>query len=185
MFKKLTYGFLLIFVVLVFTMCEEKGCNNLTFSEIPLFRQGDTLIYTIDNDRKDTFRVDTLRYGYFTTGMARTCYQILNYEIKRVNHLMTDTACFNLITVEEDAESGLHMWLDNPGGIERFYLHYSEDTLYKNKSIGDKNYTSVYFYASKTSKTNCRNLYFNHQYGVLSIEVNNHLVYLSEIRPKR
>jgi hypothetical protein len=182
MFKKLTYGFLsLTFVILTFTRCNED-CNDLPSSEKPNLRRGDTLIYTIDIGRKDTFRVDTLRYGVLTAGLSRTCYQTLRYHINRIDNSIIDTIGFNQINVSESAYTGLDLQLTNPAGVEYFY---PADTIYQHKSIGGKDYTSVYYYSSKNSKTNCRNLYFNHQYGVLSIEINNHLIYLSEIRPRR
>ena len=186
MVKKLTYGFLLIFVVIAFITCDE-GCNNLPADKIPVFRQGDTLIYAIDNGQKDTFQVTTLSYGSTIEGDTRTCNQTLGYDISKINRLIIDTLGFDKIHFYEGAQYYLKLYLTrtNTGQRGILYKYYHCDSLYKNISLGGRGYTSVYYYSLKTNNGPYKNFYFSYQYGVLSIEINGHLVFLSEIKPAR
>ena len=56
------------------------------------------------------------------------------------------------------------------------------DTIYPNIAISNQQYTSVQFYSLTKSGTTFRNLYFNYKYGVLSIETNGLVVYLTGIK---
>jgi hypothetical protein len=185
MIKKLIYGFLLIFVVFAFTKCD-KGCYNLPASYIPLLRQGDTLIYIVDDDRKDTFRVTTLTYNSYHTGSNNVCYQYLEYKIDKVSNSIIDTSGFNQIHVLLSVEHGITLFLTRTNGTEApFNQECHLDTLYKQILIGDKIYKSVNYFSLINSQTHCRNLYFSYEYGVLSIEINKHPIKLSEIRAAR
>jgi hypothetical protein len=182
MIKKLVYSLLLLFL---FTACLFKDdCQNLGKNELPLIRQGDTLIYTNSTNKMDTFRVTTLSYGYYTTGLSRNCYQSLTYVIDKVNNSIPDTAGFNQIHIYETEEYSLSLWFQRTSGVEAPFA-FCRDSLYKQILISGKVYNSVHYYSCKQSESHCRNLYFSYQYGVLSIEINNHLTYLSEIRPTR
>jgi hypothetical protein len=184
MVKKLTYGFLLIFFVIAFTRCDE-GCNNIPADKIPVFRQGDTLIYTIDNGKKDTFQVTKFIFGSMIEGDARVCYQTLYYDICKINKSNVDTSGFYKIHhYQKNTAYWFDIYLTRTG--ERGVLpKYDCDSLYKNISIGGKAYTSVYYYVLRNKDAPYKNFYFSYQYGLLSIEINDHLVYLSEIKQAR
>ena len=79
MFKKLTYGFLLIFVVIAFTHCYQDHFY-LPANTRPVFKKGDTLIYTSDTNIKDTFQV-TLFY-YYMIEDGPYSIENMNYKIK-------------------------------------------------------------------------------------------------------
>jgi hypothetical protein len=185
MFKKPTCIFLLlIFVVFAFTKCNE-GCNNLPTSKIPLFRLGDTLIYAIDTVKRDTFRVTTFDIGSFD-GSTGICVQRLNYEIKNINKSTIDASNLDKISAGEDAEfPRMNLHLDSIGGNESIHFDGADsDTTYKYISIGGKAYSTVYYFSLDSAK-HWRNLYYNYQYGVLSVEFNKHLIWLLDIRPAR
>ena len=187
MVKKVTYCFLLIFFVIAFIRCDE-GCNNIPADKIPVFRQGDTLIYTIDNSKKDTFQVTKFSYGSIITGDARTCRQTLDYVINKINRSIIDTSGFDKIDfIEATTTYYLDLYLTRPNDGKQaiLYAYYHCDSLYKNISLGGRGYTSVYYYSLKTNNGPYKNFYFSYQYGVLSIEINGHLVFLSEIKPAR
>ena len=62
------------------------------------------------------------------------------------------------------------------------FLWYFPDTIYPNLTIGSQKYTFVQYYSLRKLGATFRNLYFNYQYGVLSIETNGRVVYLTGIK---
>jgi len=183
MIKKLVYTLLLF----LFTSCLFKvdDCHDLSLNKLPLIHQGDTLIYTNSKNKKDTFCVTTLSSSHYTTGLSRTCYQDLICVIDKVNNSNPDTAGFNQIHIYVSKESGLSLWFQRTGGTEGtgFTIN-NPDSLYKQTIIDSRIYNSVNYYSS-ISKTHCKDLYFSFQYGVLSVKINNNLIYLSEMKPAR
>jgi hypothetical protein len=176
--------FFLVFVGVAFTKCKE-GCDNLPTSKHPLFRIGDTLIYTNDAGKKDTFQVTQFDYGPYYEGDERACIEKLHYEISKLNN--TDTTIFDRIFVEEMHKFGhitMYLYKNTDYGM-LLSGGYEEDSLYQHIVIGGKGYNSVVYNSVKNSHTQYRNLYYSYQYGLLSIEINNQLIYLSEVRPAR
>ena len=99
-----------------------------------------------------------------------------------------DTSGFNELNVIGGGERGyITIELFRQNGTENIRLDNTNmlDSLYQYASIGGRNYNSVCFLSLKESPAHCKNIYYSYQYGLLSIEVNNHLIYLSEIKPVR
>jgi hypothetical protein len=192
MFKKLTYGLFLIFVVFVFTQCYQDHYLYLPANTCPVFKQGDTLVYTNEAGKKTAFQVTSFDHIYLQDGADPYYFENVRYQMDILDNSDKDTIGFNGIYTTEEASTYafrdmnyLKLRLTRSNGIETLWVKYAGDTVFQNMSIGGKDYTSVYFYSLKNSETHCSNLYYSFQYGILSIEINNHLIYLSEIRPKR
>jgi hypothetical protein len=183
MIKKSIDVGLLILIIFLLVYCKDN-CNNLHVSEIPLIHQGDTLIYNNSTGKKDTFRVSSLKYGNYKTGSMNTCYQYLQYIIDKVNNKIQDTAGFYQISVSTSEETATYINFTRTIGIESIFSG-DFDSLNIRATIGDKIYNSVNYYSTNSSNSHCKDLFFSFQYGVLSVKMNNNLIYLSEIKPER
>lgn len=178
--KKLLYS--LLSLIVVFSSIKCKNADILPNSL--LIRQGDTLIYANSTNKKDTFRVTSLRCDYL--GSMNNYYQDLQFVIDKVNKSIPDTAGFYQLQVEVNEKTGLYLWFCRATCVEDPLYFGTKDSLYEQISLGGKSYNSVNYYSAKLStKSHCKDLYYSYQYGMLSIKVNNNLIYLSEVKPVR
>jgi hypothetical protein len=188
MLKKNSQIVLILILGIALHGCKKDQYWHIPANERPKFKQGDTLIYSIGNDKKDTFLVSTLLYKSYRAAMDPVTFESLSYAIDKVTISNADTTGFNQITffTNTQYQGSIILGLTRTTSNENlFYYSPPLDSIYQNISIGKRGYQLVYYYTLKTSRTHCRNLYFSYQYGILSIEINGNLIYLSEYKPTK
>jgi hypothetical protein len=177
MLKKIYY-ILIITSQLVLTSCKEEDLY-LSKDKFPAFCEGNLLFYADDEGHTDTFQVSKLStYMLYSNDYHRNL-QMLRYNIDKISK-QSDTSFFTHLAFITGVEHGTTLNITSAQGKIYSLFYYDADTLYKSKSIKGNNYSSVYFYSLKKLNLEYQNLYFNYQFGLLSIEVNGHLIYLAE-----
>ena len=184
MLKKIS-PIVLIFII-AFSGCTKDEFRHIPASERPKYKQGDTLIYAREPGNKDTLVVTKMYYMTIHTQDPVT-FESIFFEVNKIKQSTIDTPDLERFYFNENTEY-YHTKLFRLNRIDHDYLildDYRADTVYKQISIGNRAYTSVYYYSLNTSATRWSNLYYSYQYGVLSVELNGKLIYLSETRPQR
>ena len=131
--------------------------------------------------------VTKLSYITIHTGDPVT-FESMFFEVNKIKESPIDTSDLEGFYFSKSTEySSIKIFRLNRPNYDYLILddYHAADTVYKQVSIGSRAYTSVNYYSLNASGTRWRNLYYSYQYGVLSVELNRKLIYLSDMKPQR
>jgi hypothetical protein len=195
--KKQVNVLIFLLALLLYT-CDSPETYNFLQNELLVYRLGDTIIFKNNIGIDDSFVVSKLELGYNRgnqSGDYQDSYQSLKFKMHEINA----TNDSNSVSIAKNMLNGggvifqlgcKNYWfsLDLPQskmGRDYWSQNSHLDTVFNEMTIKNKVYRHVGYYSLNYAQKPLRNLYYNHQYGVLRYDLNNQTWLLSEIKPQR
>jgi len=181
MVKKMIISVIISLLQFTFLPCCKNDSYDIPQDSRPVFQSGNFILY-INGSITDTFKVTHLQYDYIYDLGDHANLQVLNYDLEKTSLAQNDSSDFIKLHFFDGIKDAATLYLTSARGETVNLLRFDRDSLYQNYTINGKNYHVVSYYSLNKLNSVYRNLYFNFQFGLLSLEVKGQPTYLSAIK---